>query len=60
MMAGKVSTQMATGAGIFGVGAVLVGYMVLVEDELGAIPLLLVAVGVTWYFVAWWRERSRP
>ena len=56
-MAGKVTTQMAIGALVFMVGALLVGYMVVVEGELGAIPLLLVAVGTGWYFLAWRRSR---
>ena len=58
-MAGKVGTQMAIGAAIFLVGCLLLGYMVVVESEPGAIPLLLVVVGAVWSFVGWRRERSR-
>lgn len=56
---GKVTTQMSIGAVIIMIGCVLVGYMVVVESEPGAIPLLLVAVGAAWYFVAWRRSRPR-
>ena len=56
-MAGKVTTQMAIAALVFMAGALLVGYMVVVEGEPGAIPLLLVAVGTGWYFLAWRRSR---
>ena len=58
-MAGKFGTQMAVGAGILFVGCLLLGYMVVVESEPGAIPLLLVVVGAVWSFVGWRRERSR-
>ena len=33
------------------VGVLLLIYMVLVEDEPGAIPLLLIVVGIGWYFI---------
>lgn len=56
----KVTTQMVIGAVILMIGSVLLAYMVVVESEPGAIPLLLVAVGATWYFIAWRRQRSRP
>jgi hypothetical protein len=41
------------------VGLALLVYMVTVESEPGAIPLLLVVAGVTWYFVARRRGRSK-
>lgn len=40
------------------VGAVLMTYMVLVESEPGAIPLLLIVVGIGWYVAG--RVRTRP
>jgi hypothetical protein len=39
-------------------GAVLLVYMVTVESEPGAIPLLLIAVGSGWFFVTRARLRS--
>jgi hypothetical protein len=40
-------------------GAVLLVYMVTVESEPGAIPLLLIVVGIGWYFVTRARARSQ-
>ena len=40
-------------------GAVLLIYMVTVESELGAIPLLLIVVGTGWYFFTRSRARSQ-
>lgn len=31
-------------------GAILMGYMIIVEDEPGAIPLLLIITGSAWYY----------
>ena len=45
------------GAVIALVGLVLLGYMVVVEGEPGALPLALVAIGAVWLVVA--RRRSR-
>jgi len=59
MAVGKVGTQMAIGTGILLVGCLLLGYMVIVESEPGAIPLLLVAVGAVWCFLAWRTRRPR-
>jgi hypothetical protein len=41
------------------VGLVLLAYMVIVEDEPGAIPLALVVGGMLWFFVPRFRARSR-
>ena len=56
-MAGKFGTQMAVGAGILFVGCLLLGYMVAVEGEPGALPLALIAVGIAWLLYA--RARNR-
>ena len=40
------------GAVILLVGLVLLGYMVVVEGEPGALPLALVAIGAVWLGVA--------
>ena len=39
-------------AAVAGVGLALMAYMIVVEDEPGALPLALVAVGVVWFLVA--------
>jgi len=39
-------------------GAVLLAYMITVEGEMGAVPLLLLAAGAGWLYVA--RVRRRP
>jgi ABC-type multidrug transport system permease subunit len=57
-MAGKLETQAWVAGTIFLLGCVLLGYMVVVEGEPGAIPLLLVAVGAIWSFVIRRRARS--
>ena len=41
------------------VGVMLMAYMILVESEPGAIPLLLVVLGTGWYFITRVRSRSR-
>jgi hypothetical protein len=43
----------------FVVGVVLLVYMIVVEDEPGALPLLLVAVGIGWFVVTRLRVRSQ-
>jgi hypothetical protein len=45
------------GVGIVVVGLVLLGYMVVVEGEPGALPLALIAIGAVWLGVA--RRRGR-
>jgi hypothetical protein len=40
------------------IGVALLIYMVTVEDEPGALPLLLIVVGSGWYFVTRNRFRS--
>lgn len=44
---------------MIGIGALLMTYMILVEDEPGGIPLLLILAGAVWNFVARTRIRSR-
>lgn len=41
------------------VGIVLLVFMVTVESEPGAIPLLLIVIGIGWYFVARYKMRSQ-
>jgi hypothetical protein len=43
---------------ITAIGVALLAYMIPVEGEPGLIPLLLIVVGVGWYFVARARSRS--
>jgi hypothetical protein len=43
----------------FVVGVVLLVYMIVVEDEPGALPLLLVAIGIGWFVVTRLRIRSQ-
>lgn len=42
------------------VGIALMTYMIIVEDEPGAIPLLLVLGGTIWYFYTRSKTRSNP
>lgn len=53
----KVHTVLATIT--FVLGAILLTYMVTVEDEPGALPLLLLVVGGVWLFVTRSRIRSQ-
>lgn len=39
-------------------GAILMAYMIVVENEPGAIPLLLIVLGTGWYFITRARTRS--
>jgi hypothetical protein len=41
------------------IGVALLIYMVTVEDEPGALPLLLIVVGSGWYLITRERFRSR-
>ncbi|MEX0647675.1 MAG: hypothetical protein WEA56_05010 [Balneolaceae bacterium] len=41
------------------VGILLMTFMIIVEDEPGAIPLLLVAAGSGWYFFSRFKIRSQ-
>ena len=41
------------------IGVALMAYMIVVEDEPGAIPLLLIVLGFGWYFATRARIRSR-
>jgi len=40
------------------VGVILMTYMIYEEREPGAIPLLLIVLGIGWYFVPQFRSRS--
>ncbi len=43
-----------------GHGFLLLISMIVIEDEPGAIPLLLILLGTGWYFILRFRTRSRP
>ena len=40
------------------IGVALMTYMVLVEDEPGAVPLVLIVLGAAWYVIARIRART--
>lgn len=42
------------------IGVTLMVYMIIVEREPGAIPLLLIVLGIGWYFVTRDGVRSHP
>ena len=44
---------------ITSIGVVLMVFMVLVEDEPGALPLLLIVIGTGWYFITRSRMKSQ-
>lgn len=44
-------------ATVAGVGLALMGYMIVVEDEPGALPLALLVVGAVWFYLARRRQR---
>jgi positive regulator of sigma E activity len=41
------------------IGITLMAFMVIVENEPGAIPLLLIIAGAGWYFITRFRIRSQ-
>ena len=40
-------------------GVILLIYMITVEDEPGALPLLLIIIGTLWYFVISYRMKKQ-
>lgn len=40
-------------------GVILMTYMIRVEDEPGLLPLLLVLIGTTWFFINRYRTRKQ-
>ena len=50
--------QTIVAAAITAIGIILITYMISVEGELGAIPLLLLAVGIGWLGLTRRRLRS--
>ncbi len=44
----SLRVQTIVAAAVTAVGIILLTYMISVEGELGAIPLLLLAVGISW------------
>ena len=57
-MANKRKVHTLLSAAITLVGLLLMIYMIVWEDEPGAVPLLLIAVGIGWFVVT--RVRMRP
>ncbi len=39
-------------------GTVLLVYMIKVEDEPGAVPLILIIVGIVWFFVNLYQSKK--
>jgi hypothetical protein len=54
----KLRMQKGTSVLTIAIGFLLLIYMVLVEDEPGAIPLLLIISGSVWYFITRARTQS--
>ncbi len=56
----RLKTQVRLSLGILVVGLVLMTYMITVESEPGALPLLLVIVGIAAYFISRYRLGKHP
>ncbi|MFO7798245.1 hypothetical protein [Rhodohalobacter sp.] len=54
----KLKLQKIFSIAIIIMGISLLSYMVVVEDEPGAIPLLMVVMGTGWYFITRSRIKS--
>ena len=54
----KPTVQTLLSAPTIAIGVVLMAYMIAVESEPGALPLLLVVLGLGWYVIARVRPRS--
>jgi hypothetical protein len=54
----SLRVQTIVAAAVTAIGIILLAYMISVEGELGAIPLLLLAVGVGWLGLTRRRIRS--
>ncbi|HEU5289271.1 MAG TPA: hypothetical protein VFU05_01430 [Cyclobacteriaceae bacterium] len=54
----KLKMQSLLSLLILGLGILLVIYMIVVEDEPGAIPLLLIITGTSWFFVTRFRIKT--
>jgi hypothetical protein len=39
-------------------GAVLLVYMIKVEDEPGAVPLILIIIGIVWFFIDLYQSKK--
>ena len=44
---------------IAALGVIFLIYMILVEDEPGAIPLIMIFIGLGWYFISRSRIKSQ-
>ena len=53
----KQRLQMGLSLFLIVIGLALMIMMIVVEDELGAIPLLLITIGAGWFFLA--RRRAK-
>lgn len=54
----KLKLQKISSIVIIMLGISLLSYMVVVEDEPGAIPLLMIVTGTGWYFITRTRIKS--
>jgi hypothetical protein len=43
---------------LFAIGGVLLSYMIAVEDEPGAVPLIMVLLGMGWFFITLFRSKA--
>lgn len=57
---GKLRVHRTLSISVLLIGLVLMILMITIEDEPGAIPLLLIVIGAGWYFVTRTRLRSLP
>ena len=55
----KLKAQVRISLGLLVVGIVLMTYMITVESEPGALPLLLVIAGIAAYFICRYRLRKQ-
>lgn len=54
----KLQYQTILSSVVLAVGFMLLVFMIITEDEPGAIPLLLILTGTIWFFITHLRKRS--
>ena len=54
----RIKKQIGFSLILLSLGLLLLVYMIVVEDEPGAVPLFLVATGTIWFLIARFRLRS--
>ena len=47
----KLKINRFTSIAVLLLGGLLITYMIIVENELGAVPLFLVLIGITWFVI---------